>query len=151
VDVSYLATVSLSRLYHVDICHPFSIVSLAVCGHLFEEEEKKKREGRAGGGLSDTLSFILAFLYLLSLALALSIHNKLCLLSLHRFIINNGLSDERGNTFASTCGRLHCEFVRLLFLRFIGKPTAFLQTQEFRFRNMTVDSSTSVAPRSLHR
>jgi hypothetical protein len=33
--------------------------------------------------------------------------------------------------------------------RFIGKLTAFLQLQEFSFRNLPVASSTSAAPRSL--
>jgi hypothetical protein len=33
--------------------------------------------------------------------------------------------------------------------RIIGKLTAFLQLQEFSLRNMTVDSSTSAARRSL--
>ena len=33
--------------------------------------------------------------------------------------------------------------------RLIGKLTAFLQLQEFRLRNLHVDSSTSAAPRSL--
>jgi hypothetical protein len=49
---------------------------------------------------------------------------------------------------ASTSGRLHSEFVRLLF-RLIGKLTAFLQLQEFTLLNMTVDSSTSAARLSL--
>jgi len=34
--------------------------------------------------------------------------------------------------------------------RLIGKLTVFLQLQEFSLRNMTVDSSTSAARRSLH-
>jgi hypothetical protein len=51
---------------------------------------------------------------------------------------------------AITSGRLHSEFVRLLFLqaRIIGKLTAFLQLQEFSQRNLPVTSSTSAARRS---
>ncbi len=52
---------------------------------------------------------------------------------------------------ASTSGRLHCEFVRLLLLlsscRLIGKLTAFLQLQDFIYRKPT---STSAARRSPH-
>jgi hypothetical protein len=51
---------------------------------------------------------------------------------------------------ASTSGRLHSEFVRLLFLqahRASEKLTAFLQLQEFRQRNPTV-ATTSAARRS---
>jgi hypothetical protein len=59
---------------------------------------------------------------------------------------------------ASTSGRLHCEFVILLFLqvrflinnKFIGKLTDFLKFQEFSFRNITVSSSTVVSKPSHH-
>ena len=53
----------------------------------------------------------------------------------------------------STSGRLHSEFVRLLFLqaRLIEKLTAFLQLQEFSQRNVPVDSSTSAARLSFSR
>jgi hypothetical protein len=46
------------------------------------------------------------------------------------------------SAIASTSGRLHSEFVRLLFLQAL---TAFLQLQEFSLRKPTVDSSTSDA------
>ena len=36
------------------------------------------------------------------------------------------------------------------FDKLIGKLTAFLQLQEFSFRNLPVDFSTSAAPRSPH-
>jgi hypothetical protein len=39
-------------------------------------------------------------------------------------------------TIPSTSGRLHSEFVRLLFLQLIGKLTAFLQLQEFNLRRV---------------
>ncbi len=51
---------------------------------------------------------------------------------------------------ASTSGRLHSEFVRLLFYKLIGKLTAFLQLQEFSLRNMTVVGSTTAVRRSPH-
>ena len=51
---------------------------------------------------------------------------------------------------ASTSGRLHSEFVRLLFYKLIGKLTAFLQPQEFSLRNITVASSTIAAQPSHH-
>jgi hypothetical protein len=38
---------------------------------------------------------------------------------------------------SSTSGRLHWEFVHLLFYRLIGKLTAFLELQEFSLRNPT--------------
>jgi hypothetical protein len=47
------------------------------------------------------------------------------------------------SVIVSTSGRLHSEFVRLLFLRPIGKLTTFLQLQEFILRILPVDSSTS--------
>jgi len=50
---------------------------------------------------------------------------------------------------ASTSGRLHSEFVRLLFLRLIGKLTVFLQLQEFCQYNQIVDSSTTAERLSL--
>jgi hypothetical protein len=50
---------------------------------------------------------------------------------------------------ASTSGRLHTEFVRLLFLRLIGKLTVSLQFQESCQRNQIVDSATSSARLSL--
>jgi hypothetical protein len=49
---------------------------------------------------------------------------------------------------ASTSGRLHYEFVRLLFLQLIGKLTAFLQVQEFSLRKQTF--SITVPWRSPH-
>ena len=49
---------------------------------------------------------------------------------------------------AGTSGRLHSEFVRLLFYKLIGKLTAFLQLQEFCLRIQTVDFSTTAARRS---
>jgi hypothetical protein len=50
---------------------------------------------------------------------------------------------------ASTSGRLHSDFVRLLFLQAHRETrTAFLQFQEFSLRNMTVTSSTTAARRS---
>ena len=42
-----------------------------------------------------------------------------------------------------TSGRLHSEFVLLLFLQIIGKLTVFLQIQEFNLHNLTVDTSAS--------
>ena len=50
---------------------------------------------------------------------------------------------------ASTSGRLHSEFVRLLFLQDHRETDRFLQLQEFSLRNQIVDFSTSVARRSL--
>jgi hypothetical protein len=55
---------------------------------------------------------------------------------------------------ASTSGRLHSEFVRLLFLQAHRETDRFLHLQEFSLRNMTVTSSTTAArrsPRSLNR
>ena len=46
---------------------------------------------------------------------------------------------------ASTSGRLHSEFIRLLFLQDHRKLTSFFQLQEFIFRNRTVDPSITVA------
>jgi hypothetical protein len=43
----------------------------------------------------------------------------------------------------STSGRLHSEFIRLLFLQAHRETDRFLQLQEFSLRNRTVDSSTS--------
>ncbi len=43
----------------------------------------------------------------------------------------------------STSGRLHSEFVILLFYRIIGKLTVFLQFQEFSLCNPTVTTSTA--------
>ncbi len=51
---------------------------------------------------------------------------------------------------ASTSGRLHSEFVLLLFFKLIGKLFAFLQLQEFSLRNQIVDSSSTAAWRSPH-
>jgi hypothetical protein len=52
-------------------------------------------------------------------------------------------------TVVSTSGRLHSEFVSLLFLQAHRETDRFfLQFQEFSFRNMTVTSSTTVTPRS---
>jgi hypothetical protein len=48
------------------------------------------------------------------------------------------------SVFASTSGRLHNEFVHLLFLPH-RELTAFLKVQEFISRNLPVDFSTSVA------
>jgi hypothetical protein len=53
---------------------------------------------------------------------------------------------------ASTSGKLHSEFVRLLFLQ-AHWETDRLQLQEFSMRSLPVDSSTSAArqsPRSLN-
>ena len=50
---------------------------------------------------------------------------------------------------ASTSGRLHSEFVRLLFLQVHRETDAFLQLQDFRQHNPTVASSTSAARLSL--
>jgi hypothetical protein len=51
----------------------------------------------------------------------------------------------------STSGRLHSEFVRLLFLQVHRETDRFLQLQEFSFRKHTqVTSSTSVARLSSH-
>ena len=50
---------------------------------------------------------------------------------------------------ASTSGRLHSEFVRLLFLQ-AHRETGFLQLQEFISRNLPVASSTTAARRSPH-
>ena len=50
---------------------------------------------------------------------------------------------------ASTSGRLHSEFVCLLFLKLIWILTAFLQLQEFSLRILPVDSSTSVTRRLI--
>ena len=48
---------------------------------------------------------------------------------------------------AGTSGRLHSEFIRLLFLQDHRETDRFfLQIQEFNLRNRTVDSSTSVLP-----
>ncbi len=49
---------------------------------------------------------------------------------------------------ASTSGRVHSEFVRLLFLQVHRETDAFLQLQEFSLRNPTVVSSTTAAWRS---
>ena len=46
---------------------------------------------------------------------------------------------------ASTSGRLHSEFIRILVYSLIGKLTVFLQFQEFCQRNQIVDSSTTTA------
>ncbi len=46
---------------------------------------------------------------------------------------------------ASTSGRIHSEFIRILFLQDIGKLTAFLYRQEFCQRKQIVDSSTTSA------
>jgi hypothetical protein len=54
------------------------------------------------------------------------------------------------SAMATTSGSLHSEFVLLLFLRIIGKLTAFLQIQKFILWKPTVDSSTTAACRSLH-
>jgi hypothetical protein len=45
----------------------------------------------------------------------------------------------------STSGRLHSEFIRILFLQDIGKLTDFLYRQEFCQRKQIVDSSTTSA------
>jgi hypothetical protein len=54
------------------------------------------------------------------------------------------------SAITSTSGRLHSEFVRLLFLQAHRKLTAFLQLQEFSQRKPTVASSTSAARLSLN-
>jgi hypothetical protein len=53
---------------------------------------------------------------------------------------------------AGTSGRLHSEFVRRLLLQAHRETDRFhiLQLQEFSWRNMTVDCSTSAARRSPH-
>jgi hypothetical protein len=51
---------------------------------------------------------------------------------------------------ASTSGRLHREFVRLFFLQAHRETTAFLQLQEFSFRNLPVACSTTAVRRSPH-
>ena len=51
---------------------------------------------------------------------------------------------------ASTSGRLHSEFVRLLFLQAHRETHRFLQLQDFTLRNLPVASSTTVARRSPH-
>jgi hypothetical protein len=51
---------------------------------------------------------------------------------------------------ASTSGRLHSEFIRLLFLQTHRETDRFLQLQEFSLNNRTVDSSTSVTQLYLH-
>ena len=52
----------------------------------------------------------------------------------------------------STSGTLHSEFIRLFFLQAHRETDRFfLQLQEFSLRNMTVDSSTSAARRSLRK
>jgi hypothetical protein len=50
----------------------------------------------------------------------------------------------------STSGRLHSEFVRLLFLQTHRELTSFLHLQEFCQRNQIVDSSTTAARLSLY-
>ena len=50
---------------------------------------------------------------------------------------------------AGTTGRLHSEFIRLLFLQAHRETDRFLQLQEFSQRNQPVDSSTFAARRSL--
>ncbi len=50
----------------------------------------------------------------------------------------------------STSGRLHSEFVRLLFLQAHRETDRFLQLQEFRLCNLTVTSSTSATRLSLN-
>ncbi len=50
---------------------------------------------------------------------------------------------------ASTSGRLHTEFVRLLFLQAHRETDRFLQLQEFSHRNLPVDSFTFAARLSL--
>jgi hypothetical protein len=52
-------------------------------------------------------------------------------------------------TIVSTSGRLHSEFVRLLFLQTHRETIAFFQLQEFSLRNQIVDFSTSAARHSL--
>ncbi len=49
----------------------------------------------------------------------------------------------------STSGRLHSEFIRLLFLQAHRETDRFLKLQEFSLRNVTVDCSVSVTRRSL--
>jgi hypothetical protein len=51
---------------------------------------------------------------------------------------------------ASTSGRLHSDFVRLLFLQAHRELTAFLQLQEFSLHNLPVDLSTTAVQRSPH-
>jgi hypothetical protein len=51
---------------------------------------------------------------------------------------------------ASTSGRLHIEFVRLLFLQAHRETTSFLKLQEFSLRNLPVACSTTAARRSPH-
>jgi len=51
---------------------------------------------------------------------------------------------------ASTSGRLHSEFVRLLFLQAHRQTDRFLQLQEFSLRNLPVASSTTAARCSSH-
>jgi hypothetical protein len=51
---------------------------------------------------------------------------------------------------ASTSGRLHSEFVRLLFLQSHRETDRFLQLKEFSLRNLPVASSTTAARRSSH-
>ncbi len=51
---------------------------------------------------------------------------------------------------ASTSGRLHSEFVRLLLLQAHRETTAFLKLQEFSLRNLPVACSTTAARRSPH-
>ncbi len=55
------------------------------------------------------------------------------------------------SVIASTSGRLHSEFVCLLFLQAHRETDCFFfQIQEFRFRNLTVVSSTTNTRRSPH-
>jgi hypothetical protein len=68
-----------------------------------------------------------------------------CLLSLVR------LGAYTVSDIPSTAGRLHSEFVLLLFLQAHRETDRFFfQLQEFSFRNLPVDSSTSAARRSPH-
>jgi hypothetical protein len=53
-------------------------------------------------------------------------------------------------TITITSGRLHSEFVRLLFLQDHRETDHFLQLQEFSLCILPVDYSTSVARRSPH-
>ena len=52
------------------------------------------------------------------------------------------------SAIVSTSGRLHSEFVRLLFLQAHRETDRFLQLQEFNLRKQKLDSSTSAARRS---
>jgi hypothetical protein len=52
---------------------------------------------------------------------------------------------------ASTSGRLHIDFVCLLFLQAHRELTAFLQLQEFTLHNLPVDLSSTSVQRSPHR